>query len=49
MNNNCARCNVEVAPMEMFPKNYCMDCHAATTEMWTAEQLVAVWSGKPLR
>lgn len=41
----CTRCKAEIEPYGMFPKGYCLDCHAATTEMGTAEDLIRMWKG----
>jgi len=42
---NCTKCNVEIDKLAVFPKGYCVDCHAEVTPMATAKELVEMWGG----
>lgn len=41
----CVECGVEIAPLDVFPKGRCMDCHALTFVMPTADELARMWGG----
>lgn len=45
---NCTKCNVEIDKLAVFPKGYCVDCHAEVTPMPTAEEVTRLWSDKEL-
>jgi hypothetical protein len=48
----CRDCGADVDPLEMFPKNRCLSCHASAPEVqrelagMTAESLAQMWGGK---
>ena len=35
----CALCKTNIHPLEVFPGNYCLECHAARTECLTPDEL----------
>lgn len=43
---NCAKCSADIHPLEVFPDNYCLTCHA---ERWerepkpTAQQVIKMF------
>lgn len=42
----CSECGCDVAPLEMFPKDRCIDCHARwfdTQPPITARELARMW------
>jgi hypothetical protein len=47
----CADCGADVDPLELFPRNRCLACHAAAPEVrrmhaaMTGEKLAAMWGG----
>jgi len=43
---SCTKCAKEIDRLEVFPKGVCLDCHAETFVMPTADELVAMWGGK---
>jgi len=36
----CTRCGVEVAPLDLFPHNVCLECHAVAHENDTPADLL---------
>ena len=48
----CADCGKLVDPLEIFPKDRCLDCHAKAPEVqrdlaaMTADDLTRMWGGK---
>ena len=43
----CARCDTPLHPLEVFPKNLCVECHAKEATLpQTAEELARMWGGK---
>lgn len=48
----CTECGTEIDPLEVFPKNRCVNCHAKApevqreTETMTADKLARMWGGR---
>jgi len=42
----CSSCNRPVHKFALFPKEHCLDCHAAVTPMPTAEDVIRMWGGR---
>jgi hypothetical protein len=38
---SCTRCGVEVAKLDLFPNNVCLECHAVAHENDSAADLLA--------
>jgi hypothetical protein len=43
----CSACNRPVQRLSVFPRNHCLDCHAAITPMPTASDVIRAWGGTP--
>jgi DNA-directed RNA polymerase subunit RPC12/RpoP len=43
---NCTMCDKEIDRLEAYGNGECLDCHAKNFVMPTAEELVAMWSGR---
>ncbi|AID58978.1 hypothetical protein PBI_GAIA_162 [Mycobacterium phage Gaia] len=48
----CTDCGISVDPLEIFPKNRCLNCHASSPETirelraMTGERLAQMWGGR---
>jgi DNA-directed RNA polymerase subunit RPC12/RpoP len=49
----CADCGKTVDPLDIFPKDRCLDCHAKATQhmtaTMTADKLARMWGYDPRR
>lgn len=42
-NINCTKCNADIDPLEVFPGQICLDCHAAKWDQMDARQHREQW------